>query len=247
VSYVPYECYVFANQSFMRITEAIILAGGMGTRLREAVADVPKPMAPIGNRPFLAYLLDDLKIQKIQRVVLSVGYQYEVIQNYFGNHYKGIQISYSIENQPLGTGGGIRLALNECMQENVFILNGDTFFKVNLSKLSAFHHRTQADLSIALKKMSHFDRYGIVQTQGNKIIQFEEKKYCLEGYINGGIYALNRNFFSKQNLPEKFSFEKEILERALGDYCAFKGAAGAYFMDIGIPADYFQFQKDFQL
>lgn len=247
MSYVPYECYVFANQFFMRITEAIILAGGMGTRLREAVADVPKPMAPIGNRPFLAYLLDDLKIQKIQRVVLSVGYQYEVIQNYFGNHYKGIQISYSIENQPLGTGGGIRLALNECMQENVFILNGDTFFKVNLSKLSAFHHRTQADLSIALKKMSHFDRYGIVQTQGNQIIQFEEKKYCLEGYINGGIYALNKNFFSKQNLPEKFSFEKEILERALGDYCAFKGAADAYFMDIGIPADYFQFQKDFQL
>ncbi|MEO0042666.1 MAG: hypothetical protein RL329_2114, partial [Bacteroidota bacterium] len=144
----------------MRITEAIILAGGMGTRLREAVADVPKPMAPIGNRPFLAYLLDDLKIQKIKKVVLSVGYQYEVIQNYFGNHYKGIQISYSIENQPLGTGGGIRLALNECRQENIFILNGDTFFKVNLSKLATFHHRTQADLSIALKKMSHFDRYG---------------------------------------------------------------------------------------
>ncbi|MEN9610168.1 MAG: D-glycero-alpha-D-manno-heptose 1-phosphate guanylyltransferase [Bacteroidota bacterium] len=228
----------------MSITEAIILAGGMGTRLRKAVSDVPKPMAPVGDRPFLAYLLEDLKNQKIQHVVLSVGYQYEVIQNYFGVEYQGIQISYSIENQPLGTGGGILLALEKCVQDDIFILNGDTFFKVNLSKLAAFHHRTKADLSIALKKMTHFDRYGIVQTDGDKIVQFEEKKYCLEGYINGGIYALNKRFISKQNLPKKFSFEKEILERDLGQYCAFKGAIDAYFMDIGIPADYFKFQAD---
>jgi D-glycero-alpha-D-manno-heptose 1-phosphate guanylyltransferase len=234
------------NPSFMRITEAIILAGGMGTRLREAVSDVPKPMAPVGNRPFLAYLLDDLKIQKIQHVILSVGYQYEVIKNYFGTEYQGIKLSYSIENQPLGTGGGIVLALKKCVQDDFFILNGDTFFKVNLSKLSAFHHRTQADLSIALKKMVDFDRYGIIQTDGNKILQFEEKKYCSEGHINGGIYAIKKAFISKLNLPEKFSFEKGILEKSLGQYRAFKGAIDEYFMDIGIPTDYFQFQKDME-
>jgi D-glycero-alpha-D-manno-heptose 1-phosphate guanylyltransferase len=208
----------------MSITEAIILAGGMGTRLRKAVSDVPKPMAPVNNRPFLAYLLDDLKNQKIQHVVLSVGYQYEVIQNYFGSEYQGIQISYSIENQPLGTGGGIVLALEQCLQEAIFILNGD--------------------LSIALKKMKDFDRYGIVQTAGNQILQFEEKKYCSEGYINGGVYALKKAFLSKQNLPQKFSFEKEILEKPLGQYRAFKGATDAYFIDIGIPEDYFKFQAD---
>jgi D-glycero-alpha-D-manno-heptose 1-phosphate guanylyltransferase len=228
----------------MSITEAIILAGGMGTRLRKAVSDVPKPMAPVNNRPFLAYLLDDLKNQKIQHVVLSVGYQYEVIQNYFGTEYQGIQISYSIENQPLGTGGGIVLALEQCLQEAIFILNGDTFFKVNLSKLATFHHQTKADLSIALKAMKDFDRYGIVQTDGNKILQFEEKKYCSEGYINGGVYALKKAFLSKQNLPQKFSFEKEILEKPLGQYRAFKGATDAYFIDIGIPEDYFKFQTD---
>ncbi|MEY4937549.1 MAG: hypothetical protein RIS64_3908 [Bacteroidota bacterium] len=94
--------------------------------------------------------------------------------------------------------------------------------------------------------MVDFDRYGIVQTEGNKILQFEEKKYCLEGSINGGIYAIKKDFLLKQNLPEKFSFEKEILEKSLGQYRAFKNAVDEYFIDIGIPADYFKFQKDME-
>jgi len=122
----------------MQTTEAIILAGGLGTRLKGVISDIPKPMAPVANQPFLKYLLDYLKKQGIKKVILSVGYKYEIIQNFFGNNYSDLELIYSIENTPLGTGGGIRLAINHLTSDKTFIVNGDTFYDVNLPQMEEF-------------------------------------------------------------------------------------------------------------
>lgn len=218
--------------------EAIILAGGMGTRLRSVIQEVPKPMADISGKPFLCYILDYLDSFKIGRVVLSLGYKHQVVSNYFGEHYRSIDLIYSIENEPLGTGGAIKKALNNCHEEDVIILNGDSFFNVNLIDMFSRHKETKADLTIALKEMSHFDRYGTVQINDGRIESFLEKKYMKDGMINGGIYLLKRSILNNSKLPEKFSFESEFLQIYYKDLFFGAYISQGYFIDIGIPEDY---------
>jgi D-glycero-alpha-D-manno-heptose 1-phosphate guanylyltransferase len=227
------------------VKEAIVLAGGLGTRLRKVVKDVPKPMADVNGKPFLEYLLAFLAKQQIEKVVLSVGYKYEVIKNYFGKFFSGMELVYSVESEPLGTGGGIRKSLSFVNSGNVFIVNGDTFFDVNLKKLFLFHKKKKSVISVALKPMKHFDRYGSVKLDENKkIIGFEEKKYHESGLINGGIYLLNKDFFMSFDLGEKFSFEKDFLEKYYNSYAFYGLEFESYFIDIGIPEDYENFKKD---
>ncbi len=227
--------------------EVIVLAGGLGTRLRSVVKDVPKCMALVAEHPFLYYILKGLSRYKIERVILSVGYLHNIIKEWIDKH-KGeysFDIEYAIEEEPLGTGGGIRLAMEKIQGNEAVIVNGDTFFDVNLDQLYKEHIHHQALLSIALKPMRNFDRYGKVVLDKNRIKEFKEKQYCLEGEINGGIYIISKiNPFFK-NLPTKFSFETDVLN----PFCKLGLINGFihdnYFIDIGIPEDYNKANTEF--
>ena len=218
--------------------EAIILAGGFGTRLKYVVSDVPKPMAPINDKPFLEYIFEDLNKKGVTHVVLAVGYMKEKIEEYFKNQYKNIEISYSEENFPLGTGGAIKKAVSQCREEDIFIINGDTFYDVDLEKMRKFHIENKSSLTIAVKEMENFDRYGSLVIENNKIIKFEEKKPMSKGKINGGVYLIKKNIFQGVE-EESFSFEKEILENEKTEKYAY--GSNGYFIDIGIPEDYYKF------
>ena len=220
--------------------EVIVLAGGLGTRLRSVVHEIPKCLAPIGSRPFLGYLLDWLVSQGVTHVVFSVGYLREQVIDYVQEHEWPFTYDFAIEETPLGTGGGIRLALGKCVENQVFVVNGDTFFPVDLKAMPAIHAVT-----LALKPMKDFDRYGAVSvsskpthTDALKVVAFQEKQHCEEGLINGGVYAIDRCRLDLSSLPEKFSFEKEVLEAgaAIGEIGGW--VSDAYFIDIGIPEDY---------
>ena len=231
---------------------AIVLAGGLGTRLRSVISDLPKPMAPVCGQPFLHYLFLYLHRQGITDVILSVGYRHEAIKDFFGEKYNRINITYSVESEPLGTGGGIVQAMS-LIDSDAFVLNGDTFFDIDMSQLLDFHHSSKADISLALKRMTDFDRYGTVEV-GNcdRVLQFHEKQHRSEGLINGGVYVLNKDIFRKVEaieeieLPQKFSFERDILEKHIIHMHYHALEFDNYFIDIGIPEDYQKAQEDFK-
>ena len=177
------------------LREAVILAGGFGTRLSHVVSDVPKPMAPVYGRPFLCYLLDRLIDAGIGRIVLATGYKHECIEDYFGTEYRGVEIVYSQETTPLFTGGAIRQAADKIQSDDFVVLNGDTLFDIDLTKLYDFHIKNHANLSIALRHVTDTSRYGSVACTNDHIVAFSEKTESLgAGDINGGIYAVNRDW-----------------------------------------------------
>ena len=227
--------------------EAIILAGGLGTRLKGVIQNIPKPMAQVANKPFLAYLLDYLVKFQYQRVVLAVGYEHEVIIQYFGNSYKNMDLIYAIENEPLGTGGGIANALNKTLTDHVLILNGDSFFQLNLDEFEKAYHTTYNLLTIAIKPMIEFDRYGTVEVKNDRIIAFNEKQYCAKGLINTGIYIINKLNFFKITWPQKFSFETDFMQKYVENNHFIGYMSDGYFIDIGIPEDYHRAQIEFPL
>jgi len=220
------------------IKEAIILAGGKGTRLQGVINDLPKPMALINKKPFLAYLLDFLILNKVEKVVLSVGYKYEYIVDFFDDNYKNLKISYAIESKPLGTGGGIVFASQFIENNNFFLLNGDSFFNINLKLFEEFQINNKFDFSIAVKPMRNFERYGTIELENNRILNFNEKKYCEYGLINTGIYLLDKIKIKLLNLPEVFSFEKDFFEVFTNKFKFGAYIDDKYFIDIGIPEDY---------
>lgn len=221
------------------IKEAIILAGGLGTRLKGVISEIPKPMAPISKTPFLQYLFEYLLKYGINNVTLAVGFKSEVIENYFGDQYKTLKITYAFEKEPLGTGGGIANAIEHIKESACFLINGDTYFDVNLNNLFEVHHNNNSDLTLSLKEMINFDRYGTVETNyKNKIINFLEKQPLKKGYINGGVYIITKGLFLNFKKGEKFSFEKDIMETRLNETQVFAYKTDSYFIDIGIPEDY---------
>jgi D-glycero-alpha-D-manno-heptose 1-phosphate guanylyltransferase len=231
------------------LKEAIILAGGFGTRLQAVVSDVPKPMAPINNEPFLNYVFDYLLHYKIEHVVLSTGYLADKISDYYKNEYRGIKISYTKEETPLGTGGGIRLAMTKCYTSDVLVLNGDSFFDVNITDHFNNHISKQADCSLALRKVFNASRYGtILLGIVNAIETFKEKDNIEQtGLINGGVYILNRKLYlSKTNEAVPFSIEKDFYESRINELHIFGFEYDGYFIDIGIPEDYNKAQIDFK-
>lgn len=213
--------------------QAIILCGGLGTRLKSVIKDIPKPMAPINDKPFLEFIFEYLKKQGIKEVILAVSYKYEVIKEYFKDEFLGIKIKYSIEKEPLGTGGAIKEAL-KFIKNEAYVLNGDTFFDIDLSKLKL----NGSKIYLALKQMNNFDRYGTVNVDGRAlVISFEEKVFKKQGLINSGIYLLDKDIFKDFALQEKFSFEEFLQE----NYKKLKAKAHIfddYFIDIGVPEDY---------
>jgi D-glycero-alpha-D-manno-heptose 1-phosphate guanylyltransferase len=227
------------------IKEAIILAGGLGTRLRAVVSDIPKCMAPVAGKPFLHYVIEQLKKYGVEHFIFSVGYKSESIINFVnaelipGNDEIPGSFKFSIEKEPLGTGGAIKLACEKVAGDHVLICNGDTLFKINSEKLSDFHLQHNADCTLCLKPMKNFERYGVVEMNAdNSIRSFKEKQFYKAGLINGGVYALNVRNFIKEQLPEKFSFEKDYLEKYVGKRNLYAVIQDEYFIDIGIPEDY---------
>ena len=160
------------------IDEAIILAGGLGTRLRSVIHDKPKCMAPVNGKPFLFYIINYLQKSGIEKFIFSVGYMYDAIEEYLKKNYSSLDYKISLESEPLGTGGGIRLACEKAVSQNVLACNGDTLFKIDLQELSNFHKEKNADCTLCLKPMENFERYGVVEINGNSSIQsFKEKKF----------------------------------------------------------------------
>ena len=229
----------------MEIKEAIILAGGLGTRLQSAVPDVPKCMAPVNGRPFLAYIIDYYRHQGIEKFIFALGYKHAVISTWLQKEYPALKIQSVIESEPLGTGGAIQLAAEKANGKDVLILNGDTLFKTDLPALEAFHKNAGAACTLALKPMTDFDRYGVVETEDDgRIKNFKEKQYYPQGLINGGVYILNTGRFRQQKRPDKFSFEKDYLERSFSAMPMYGCVQDGYFIDIGIPEDFARAQRE---
>jgi D-glycero-alpha-D-manno-heptose 1-phosphate guanylyltransferase len=230
--------------------EAIVLAGGLGTRLRPVITEVPKPMAPVAGRPFLDYILYYLKQQGISRVVLAVGYKWEVIRAYYNaNSSFGLELDFSVEEEPLGTGGAIFQAADKITDERFFVINGDTSFNVSLNELAEFSTVNSAEITLALKTVDNAGRYGTVGiTESGRIISFLEKGQSGKpvSAINGGVYLMEKALVGKFDLPAKFSFETDFLHGKLDQLKAYGKTFDASFIDIGIPEDYYRAQELFK-
>lgn len=228
------------------LDEVVILAGGFGTRLSHVLGNVPKPMAPVYGKPFLTYLLRRLEQAGAMHIILATGYKHEVIERYSGTHYRTLRLSYSREDKPLFTGGAILQASRLVQGDDFLVLNGDTLFDIDFDALCAFHKAHKAAVSLALREVDDTARYGAVQTKGDSVVAFREKDASAgKGLINGGIYVIHREWLQQRSLPEKFSFEKDVLQ-ALVDEGAFCGLAFRdYFIDIGVPEDYYRAQREF--
>jgi D-glycero-alpha-D-manno-heptose 1-phosphate guanylyltransferase len=223
--------------------ECIVLAGGLGTRLRGVIGEQPKCMASVAGQPFLAYLFKYLERQACTKVILSLGYKHEVVLEWLNTQTHAFKLDWVVEEEPLGTGGGIKLALEKAAEETVFILNGDTFFDVDLGQMK----EQNSEAVIALKYLENFERYGSVTTGSDGyILSFEEKKPMQEGLINGGIYLISRKRFLDRHFPQKFSFEKDYLEAFVKEPVFFAYQSNGYFIDIGVPDDYERAQHDFK-
>ena len=228
--------------------DAIILAGGLGTRLRDAVPDLPKCMAPVAGKPFLSYVIDCLRMQGIERLIFSLGYKWGIIEDYLQKEYPTLNYTSVIEDEPLGTGGAIQLAIEKAHSKDVVVANGDTLFKIALKDLFEAHYKNDAECTLALKPMKNFDRYGVVEIDLNgKVISFKEKQFYVEGLINAGIYLVNREKFSARSFADKFSFEKNYLERFCSDQKFYGSIQNGYFIDIGIPEDFQRAQQELKL
>ena len=219
--------------------ECIILAGGLGTRLRSSVPDLPKCMAPIAGQPFLKYLINYLLKEGVTKFIFSLGYMHEVIEAFLLKEFPLLNYQIALEEEPLGTGGAILLSCKKSSNNDVLILNGDTMFQVNIETLMTFHHQHDADCTLALKPMHNFDRYGVVEINKDNFVEsFNEKKYYAKGLINGGVYVLNVNKFLQLTFSDKFSFEKDYLEKYVTSQRMLGLIQDQYFIDIGIPEDF---------
>lgn len=221
--------------------EAIVLAGGFGTRLRTVVSDVPKPMAPVAGRPFLCYLLDDLARQGYGHVVLATGYLHETVEEYFGHRYRDLSVDYAQETSPLGTGGAIVNGLQHCAEECVTVLNGDTLFRVSHDALLHDCGR----LSMLLRRVPDAGRYGSVEVdpESGLVTAFREKDPSAgAGLINAGVYRLHRSLLEGFAAGHPFSFEREVLQALQEPIHGFP--MDGYFIDIGVPDDYRRAQTE---
>lgn len=228
--------------------EAIVLAGGLGTRLKDAVPDLPKCMAPVAGRPFLYYLINQLRMQNIQRLIFSLGYKHEAILDFLNTEFQSLNFDYVIEEEPLGTGGAIAFAMQKTETHNIFVVNGDTLFKFNGDELLQKHKASGSECTLALKPLEDFERYGVVKiNKNNKITSFKEKQQYKEGLINAGVYLINKHKFRQNQFDKEFSFERNYLEKFVNEK-DFSGVPQyVYFIDIGISKDFARAQDELEL
>jgi D-glycero-alpha-D-manno-heptose 1-phosphate guanylyltransferase len=221
--------------------EAIVLAGGLGTRLAARLVNVPKPMAPVAGRPFLEILLHQLARAGCTRVVLSVGHLHQVIENHFGTAFRGMAVDYAVESAPLGTGGALRAALGVVQEDSALVLNGDTFLDADYAAMLRFHQKEAAPMTMAVTHCADIARYGGVLIGGTaenlRVTGFEEKGRSGSGWINAGAYVLRRDLRWSAHLPEKFSFETDFLGPQIRPLAPAAFPVSGFFLDIGVPED----------
>ena len=228
---------------------AIVLAGGLGTRLRSTVPDLPKPMAPIAGRPFLEILLEYWIAQGVSRFVLSVGYRADAIADHFGSRWQGTPIVYAREHTPLGTGGALLLALKHLHghHERVLLLNGDTFFAVSLNTLSQFASDTNATCCLTLFSTRDTSRYlGVTRGTNGRVLGLGSHVESGVTHANGGVYLLSPTEISNLGFqPENpCSLELDLLPKALAlNHLIYAYVAAGMFIDIGVPHDYHRAQS----
>lgn len=229
----------------MPVEEAIVLVGGLGTRLRAMISDVPKPLAPVAGRPFLAWVLDRLAAAGMRRVVLATGHMADQVQRLATDRWRGMDVEYSHEEHPLGTGGALRQAARRVQGDGVHLLNGDTYLLYSPQALEAATRRLDAWMGVALARVSDLGRYGAVELGGGRVVAFHEKGGTGPGEINAGCYFLTARALDA--LPERasFSLEADVLPQyaSSGRIAAF--AQTADFIDIGVPEDYQRAQIQF--
>jgi len=223
--------------------EAIILAGGFGTRLRTVVPDAPKPMAPVAGRPFLELLLQNLSRQGVRRVVLSLGYKAEVITNHFGHRYRDMALAYTIEDAPLGTGGAVRQALAHCHSDRAVVLNGDTYLEVEISRLEDLWQRNGQPLIVA-REVADTTRYGRLEAKNDQVMRFAEKAASGPGLINVGCYLFPKHLLDAFPLGQPFSLEQDFLVEAVQRASFGLLVTRGRFIDIGVPEDYARAQVE---
>lgn len=224
--------------------QALILAGGLGTRLRNVVKDRPKPMAPVNGKPFLEYQLAFLKKNGIRDIVLSTGYMSEKIEGYFDSgKTHGVSITYVKEKESLGTGGAIKNAVN-MLEKQFIVLNGDSLFLIDITLMIDFHKKHGADITLALAKVKDKSRYGSVEVDNNlQIKRFSEKEESSSELINGGIYLFEKQNIAWDQFPSKFSIEKDFFPQLVVKNKIFAFVSDSYFIDIGTVQDYENFGK----
>ncbi|WP_431635814.1 sugar phosphate nucleotidyltransferase [Dyella sp. KULCS107] len=228
-----------------RAEEAIVLVGGLGTRLRGVIPDLPKPLAPVAGRPFLAYLLDQLAAGGLRRIILATGYMAEKIEQTIGLHWGGAEIVYSRESEPLGTGGAIRLAAAMVQGEGVHLANGDTFLRFSPADLECRVRELGVAFGVALAKVADVGRYGAVGTHEGRVVTFQEKGGHGPGLINAGSYFLTASALNALPAIGAYSFESEVLVPAsrAGNLAYIDETRD--FIDIGVPEDFARAQQLF--
>lgn len=225
---------------FLQLPDIIILAGGLGTRLRDVVGDAPKSMALVKGKPFLEYQLNFIKKAGFRRVILSTGYKGEMIKNHFGSSYNGLELLYSHEENPLGTGGAVKQAFELVETPHALIMNGDTMFRINLDYFFQSAVENLSEVYIALRFSEDASRFGLVEmNHENRIVAFREKSTeASGGLINGGIYIISAKSFHKCSFPEVFSLERDFFAHYLNNLLINGQIFDDFFLDIGIPEDY---------
>ena len=227
--------------------QAVLLAGGLGTRLKSVVNDRPKPMADVCGKPFLEYLILELKKHGITDIVLAVGYKGEMIEDYFkSGEQLGVHIEYSYEKEQLGTAGAIKNAGKYINEDEFFVLNADTFYQAAYSDVIELYKKEMVDMALVLRKVPDVSRYGSVKLDGPMITGFNEKvSDHIPGVINGGIYLMRKSVLDLIPDGEKCSLENEIIPGMLSAEKKLGAVVNeGYFIDIGVPDDYFKFIKD---
>lgn len=217
--------------------EAIILAGGMGTRLRAVVSDLPKPMAPVAGRPFLELLLRSLATKGFTRAILSTGYMAEKISDHFGSFFAGIELVYSVESQPLGTGGAVAKAAALVREDHFFVFNGDTFLDLDARAVDAMWQHARTPVIVA-REVEDTARYGRLDSNQGHVVRFAEKGQAGPGLINAGCYVLQTKLFSGVEPDAQFSLETDFLAALVERTEVALHVASGLFIDIGVPSDY---------
>jgi D-glycero-alpha-D-manno-heptose 1-phosphate guanylyltransferase len=217
--------------------EAIILAGGFGTRLQTVVSDVPKPMAPVAGEPFLEKILRFLAKNKFKRVILSLGYMADKIVAHFGDNFMDMDLIYEIESEPLGTGGAIRAGLNRTISDHVFIFNGDTYLNLEISEVEQLWKTHQKSI-IVLRNVQDTSRYGSVAVADGRVISFLEKGISGPGLINAGCYVFPTAALDAFPIGKNFSLESDYFANNLSIVQFNSFITQGLFIDIGVPEDY---------
>lgn len=217
--------------------EAIILAGGKGTRLSSIVKDLPKPMASVNGRPFLEYLLDRLSQNGLESIYLSVGYMADKIHEYFGDRYGSLRLIYVRESTPLDTGGGLRKCLAEIQEGYALVLNGDTYSDIDLEAMESLYRISGKTIMGAIR-VKDATRYGSLSVINGVLKGFFEKGTSGPGLINVGSYIIGKNELNEFRVDDAFSFERDYLQKAVSTKSIIVCDRCSHFIDIGIPEDY---------